>query len=54
MVLFHFCLIVMAEDHPIKFITDDSGFYDLLERDDEVLADRGFQIKEELMLRFCF
>ena len=32
-----------------KFITTDSGFYDLLERDDEVMADRGFQIKEELM-----
>ena len=36
-----------------KFITGDSGFYDLLERDDEVMADRGFQIEEELMLRFC-
>ena len=35
-----------------KFITGDSGFYDLLERDDEVMSDRGFQIKEELMLRF--
>jgi hypothetical protein len=32
-----------------KFITNDSGFYDLLERDDEVMADRGFQIKEELL-----
>ena len=28
-----------------KFITNDSGFYDLLERDDEVMA--------ELLLRFC-
>ena len=27
-----------------KFITDDN---------DEIMADRGFQIKEELMLRFC-
>ena len=36
-----------------KFITMDSGFYDLLERDDEVMADRGFQIREELLLRFC-
>ena len=36
-----------------KCITNDSGFYDLLERDDEVMADRGFQIKEDLLLRFC-
>ena len=36
-----------------KFICADSGFYDLLERDDEIMADRGFQIKEELLLRFC-
>ena len=28
-----------------KFITGDSVFYDLLERNDEVMADRGFQIK---------
>ena len=36
-----------------KFICNDSGFYDLLERDDEIMADRGFQIKEELILKFC-
>ncbi|XP_047135290.1 uncharacterized protein LOC124812536 [Hydra vulgaris] len=36
-----------------KFITSDSGFYDLLERDDEVMADRGFQIREELLFRYC-
>ncbi|XP_057290195.1 uncharacterized protein LOC130612874 [Hydractinia symbiolongicarpus] len=37
----------------VNFITNNSGFYDLLESDDEVMADRGFQIREELMLRFC-
>ena len=36
-----------------KFITADSGFYDCLDHYDEVMADRGFQIKEELMLIFC-
>ena len=36
-----------------KFITKDSGFYDLLERDDVVMADRGFHIQEGLLLTFC-
>ena len=36
-----------------KFITRDGGFYDLLERDDEVMADRGFQIQKGLLLHFC-
>ena len=36
-----------------RFICMDSGFFDLLERDDEIMADRGFQIKEDLLLRFC-
>ena len=31
----------------------DSGFYDLLECDDIVIADRGFQIQEDLLLHFC-
>ena len=26
----------------------------MLERDDEITVDRGFQIKEELMLRYCY
>ena len=33
-----------------KFITRDSAFYDILQRDDEVMADGGFQIQEDLLL----
>ena len=36
-----------------KFITTDSGFYDLFEGDDVVIADSGFQIKEDLLFHFC-
>ena len=36
-----------------KFITKDRGFYDLLESDDVVMADRGLQIQEDLLLHFC-
>ena len=36
-----------------RYIVKDSGFYDLLEREGMVLTDRGFQIHEELLLRFC-
>ena len=36
-----------------KFITKDSGFYDLIQRDNVVMADRGFQIQEDLLLHFC-
>ena len=36
-----------------KFITNDSAFYELLERDDEVMVDRGFQIREELLFKYC-
>ena len=32
-----------------QFITKDSGFYENLERDDQIMADRGFQIIEELL-----
>ena len=31
----------------------DSGFSKLLERDDEVMAARNFQIQEDLLLHFC-
>ena len=36
-----------------RYIEKDSGFYDLVEREDMVMADRGFQIHGELLLRFC-
>ena len=36
-----------------KFITKDSGFYDLLDHDDVVMTDRDFQIQEDLLLYFC-
>ena len=36
-----------------KFITKDSAFCDLLEYDDVVIADRSFQIYEDLLLNFC-
>ena len=35
-----------------KFITKDSAFYDILELDDAVMADLGFQIQEDLLLYF--
>ena len=34
-------------------VTKDSGFYDLLERDDVVIADLGFQIQKNPLLHFC-
>ena len=36
-----------------KFITMDSGFYENLERGDRVMADHGFQIREELFHYYC-
>ena len=32
-----------------KIITRDSGFYDELERDDDVISGRGCQIQEDLL-----
>ena len=32
-------------------VTRDSGFFDILEQRDEVMADRGFTISEDLLLR---
>ena len=42
----------MVAEHRM-FIYADSNFYDLLEREDEIMADIGFQIKEEFLLRLC-
>lgn len=33
------------------YVTRESGFYDILERHDHVMADRGFTIAEDLLLR---
>ena len=37
---------------PVTYIVKDSEFYDLLEREDMVMANRGFQIREELLFNF--
>ena len=36
----------------VTYVAKDSGFYDWLEREGMVMADRGFQMHEELLLRF--
>ena len=36
-----------------KFITKNSGFYDILELEDVEMVDCGFQIQEDLLLHFC-
>lgn len=36
-----------------QFICRDSGFYDNLEYGDEIMADRGFQIQEDLLHHYC-
>ena len=36
-----------------RHICQDSAFYNFLERGDEVMADRGFQIKEDLLYHYC-
>ena len=36
-----------------QYICQDSNFYKFLDYGDEVLADRGFQIKEDLLLYYC-
>ncbi len=36
-----------------QYICRDSGFYKLLEFGDEIMADRGFQIREDLLHYYC-
>ncbi|XP_064622762.1 uncharacterized protein LOC135484973 [Lineus longissimus] len=36
-----------------RHLTQNCGFLDILERDEDVMADRGFTIEEDLALRFC-
>ena len=36
-----------------QFICQDSGFYNNLEYGDEIMADRGFQIQEDLLHHYC-
>ena len=36
-----------------QFICQNSGLYDLLEHGDFVMADRGFQSKEDLLHHYC-
>ena len=37
-----------------KYIVRDSGFYDILEPYDQIMADRGFKIKADLLLKRCY
>ena len=48
---FRSSLLVMGVSD--RCITKDGGFYHLLERNDELIADRGFQIQEDFHLHFC-
>ena len=36
-----------------RFIVQDSGFLDLLEPDNCVMANQGFKIKDDLLMRWC-
>ncbi len=36
-----------------QYICQDSGFYNNLEYGDELMADRGFQIQEDLLYYYC-
>lgn len=48
-----FSLDCFFERDSDKYITEDSCFYDISERSNQVMADRYFQIKKGLLLHFC-
>ena len=45
--------IVKSRKASDKFIYQDSGFYNLLEFGDEVMAERDFQVREDLLHHYC-
>ena len=51
--LLHFLSDCYGSRASEKYRTQYRVFYYLLERGDQVIADRGFQIKEKLLLHFC-
>ena len=48
----HLFLSCYGSRTSVKIIARDNGFYDLLERDDEVMVDRAYQIQDDLLLHF--
>ena len=36
-----------------RFVCCDSEFFECLDSSDQVMVDRGFQITEELMMKYC-
>ena len=49
--LLQFCILGLGGKASDAAITRDSGFYNILEYRDEVMADKGFTIAEELLIR---
>ena len=45
--------IVKSRKASDELICQDSGFYNLLKFGDEVMVERGFQIREDLLHHYC-